>query len=338
MNHTHKTFWYSFAFILSTAFGTALPLIPAYASTPMACPSFSTNLHQGLSGDDVTALQSFLATKGYFTLTPTGYFGPITYGAVQRYQRESGISATGYVGVLTRGAISSECYTPPANTISLRALSPSAAPVGATVSITGFGFTSNNTILLDGSLVARNVPITSSIAVTCTTDPSCVPGIRQTLTFVVPSAVGPNCAPGMMCAMYMRLITPGVYTVSVQNSNGTSNTLPFTVTGSNTEPLSITGLDAPATLALGVPGTWNVHVSAPGTSGQLHYSVIWGDETYANGNTAIMAPSSTEPAQTSSSFTHAYHRSGTYTLIFTVADDNGNSVSTSNTLTVTPLY
>ena len=137
--------------------------------------------------------------------------------------------------------------------------------------------------------------------------------------------------------MYVRLVTPGTYSVSVQNSTGTSNSLLLTVTGTSSQPLSITGLDAPATLALGTPGTWNVHVSTSNSGSQLHYSVIWGDEASTAGNSSIMAPA-TQPAQNSATFTHAYSHSGTYTLIFTVADDNGNSVSTSNTLTVTPLY
>ncbi len=189
MNRIHKTYWYSLALIITAAFGSVLPLVPVYAADATTCASFPTNLHQGLSGTDVTALQNFLATKGYFTVTPTGYFGPITFRAVQRYQNAQGIISTGYVGTLTRGAIDRECGTPTVSTVSLRTLTPSAAPVGATVTITGFGFTSSNTILLDGSLVARNVPITSSVAVTCTTDPSCVAGIRQTPTLVVPHSV-----------------------------------------------------------------------------------------------------------------------------------------------------
>lgn len=330
-------YWFGAVLFLASSLGSAIPLVPAYAAP--ACITFSNNLHRGMSGSEVTVLQTFLATQGYFAMTPTGYFGPITFSAVQKFQSAKDISATGYVGVLTRTAIGNNCGTPPpANTFIIRTLTPSSGPVGTSVSITGFGFNSDNTILLDGSLVARGVPISSSIAVACTTDPSCVGGIRQTITFVVPTSVGPNCPSGLMiaCPMYQRLITPGTYLISVQNSAGTSNTLPFTVTGAtSTQTLSITGLDAPATLSLGTPGTWTVHVSANNSASQLHYSVIWGDEV--NANASIMAPT-IQPAQTSATFTHAYQRSGTYTLIFTVADDNGNSVSTSNTLTVTPLY
>ena len=333
MNLALHRYFYGLAFLLAALFGSVVPLVPAYAAP--VCITFSSNLYRGLSGSNVTNLQTYLSGQGYFTQTPTGYFGPITFSAVQKFQRAGGISATGYVGVLTRASIQKNCGNPPPSSITVRTLSPNAGHVGSTVSVTGFGFTNDNTILLDGMLVARNVPITSSIAVACTTDPSCVGGIRQTLTFVVPSSVGPNCPPGSMCPMYLRLITPGTYNISVQNSTGTSNSLPFTVTSASAQPLSITGLDAPATLALGTSGTWTVHVQTSNSGSQLHYSVLWGDEV-ANGTASIMSPGP-QSVQTSATFTHAYQHSGTYTPVFTVSDDTGASVSTSNTITVTPL-
>lgn len=318
--------------------GGTLSLVPVYASAPLPCISISTNLYRGLSGNSVTTLQNFLSANGYFTVAPTGYFGPITFAAVQRYQASQGITTTGYVGVLTRAAIESACKVVPPTASTIRTLTPSAAPVGATVSITGFGFTNDNTILLDGNLVARNIPISSSIAVACTTDPTCVGGIRQTIMFTVPGSVGPNCPIGSMCPLYMRLITPGSYTISVQNSEGTSNSLPFTVVDSTgSQPLAITGLDAPTTLPMGTTGTWNIHVTTSNASSQLHYSVVWGDEVSTMGNTSIVAPG-TQSVQNSATFTHAYQRTGTYTPVFRVTDDNGNSVSTSNTLSITPLY
>ena len=129
-----------------------------------------------------------------------------------------------------------------------------------------------------------------------------------------------------------------MYHISVQNSNGTSNALPFTVTDSiHSQTLSITGLDAPSTLSMGTTGTWTVHVSTNNTSGQLHYSVIWGDEANMVVDSSIMAPAP-QPAQNSATFIHAYKNTATYTPVFTVTDDKGNSVSISNTITITPLY
>ncbi len=208
--------------------------------------------------------------------------------------------------------------------------------VGNTVSITGFGFTSDNTILMDGNVAVRGVPISGSIAIACTTNPTCHGGINQTIQFTIPQYISPNCPIGSMCPMYMRQVTPGQYKVTVQNANGTSNEVVLTVSGSSTnQPLSLNGLDAPTTLALGQQGTWTVHVLAGSGTGNLHYSVVWGDEAYTS--PMIMAPQPTS-TQTSATFTHAYSHSGTFTPIFMVSDDSGHAVSASNTIIVTPLY
>jgi hypothetical protein len=66
---------------------------------------FDTDLSIGMRNDDVLALQQRLSEEGYFTVTPTGYFGPITASAVMRYQAAHGIATTGYVGPLTRAML-----------------------------------------------------------------------------------------------------------------------------------------------------------------------------------------------------------------------------------------
>jgi hypothetical protein len=80
-----------------------------------------------------------------------------------------------------------------------------------------------------------------------------------------------------------------------------------------------------------------VHVSVPSNStSNLHYSVVWGDEQQGI-NASIAAPAQTS-IQTSATFTHTYHVSGTYTPVFTVMNDAGQSAQSSATVTVTPLY
>ena len=83
--------------------------------------------------------------------------------------------------------------------------------------------------------------LASSIAIACPmilgTDyaHTCHGGINQTITFTVPTSLAPNCPANSACPMYMRLVTPGEYDITVQNANGTSNAIPFTVTsGSGT--------------------------------------------------------------------------------------------------------
>jgi hypothetical protein len=133
--------------------------------------------------------------------------------------------------------------------------------------------------------------------------------------------------------MYLRLITPGDYTVAVQNSNGTSNSMTFTVTSATPQgqALSISGIDAPAQLSVGQTGTWSVHVSNTGNSTNLHYGVVWGDETPLP---YMMGAVSSQSLQSSATVTHTYTRSGTFTPVFTVTNDAGQSATISSTVTV----
>ena len=218
-------------------------------------------------------------------------------------------------------------------------ISPAAGGVGTTISVTGFGFTNDNTVLMDGLVAAKHVAVSHQIAVSCTTDPSCHGGINQTIEFTIPDSLSPDCPPGSMCPMFLRQVTLGNYPIVVKNENGESAPVQFTVTGNSsgggTAP-TISGLDAPLSLPIGTPGTWIVHVTAMSNStGSLHYSVVWGDETAAG--SAIMAPKPTE-IQTSATFTHSYSHSGSYNPTFTVTNDSGQSATASATITITPLF
>lgn len=338
------------ALVLTAGAGIASAQVIAPAPMqPSSCIIFYNNFGYGAydysSSGSVSSLQTFLNNQGYFNSIyfGTGRYGAITLRSVAQFQAAHGVPATGFVGPLTRALIQQiTCGNPaptpiPAQGVSLYNESPTAGVVGTTVTLTGFGFTNSNTVLMDGSVAASNVPISSSIAIACTTNPTCHGGINQSIVFTIPSSLSPNCPVGSMCPMYMRLVTPASYQITVLNSNGTSNAITFTVTsgGTNNQQLSISGLDAPASLALGTQGTWTVHVLSNG-QGNLHYSVVWGDENIYT-NSGIMAPQNTT-AQSSATFTHAYQRSGNYTPVFTVSDDFGHSVSASNTVVVTPLY
>ncbi|MEK7509777.1 MAG: peptidoglycan-binding protein, partial [Patescibacteria group bacterium] len=78
------------------------------------CPIIKRLLTLGAKGEDVSALQRYLTETGDYTYgQTTGYFGPVTQAAVQRYQARNGIvssgtpDSTGYgaVGPRTRAAI-----------------------------------------------------------------------------------------------------------------------------------------------------------------------------------------------------------------------------------------
>ena len=326
-----------------------IPFSVAKAETiaaPTTCYSFDKSFGRGASdarySNAVTQLQRFLAKEGHFdqSLIGTGVFGNKTREAVVRFQKAEGISPTGYVGPLTRSALLKRCQTPITSSVTLWNMTPAQGPTGTTVTITGFGFSNSNTIYMDGSVAAKNLPITSSIAVTCTTAPNCKSGIRQTLTFTVPDSLSPNCPMGMACAQYMRLVTPGNYGITVSNGSGISEGLTFTVTGGATtfNTLSISSLDAPTSQPMGVSGTWTVHALTNTSVPNLHYSVIWGDEPVTQSATAKFRVPDTTPLPTTATFSHAYQSPGTYTPQFTVTDDNGHSVTASASVVITPIY
>jgi peptidoglycan hydrolase-like protein with peptidoglycan-binding domain len=74
-----------------------LLLFPAFAFAA----SFSRYLSEGSSGADVLQLQEFLHSEGYLSVSPTGYFGSLTAGAVAQFQNANGISPLGKVGPVT---------------------------------------------------------------------------------------------------------------------------------------------------------------------------------------------------------------------------------------------
>jgi peptidoglycan hydrolase-like protein with peptidoglycan-binding domain len=86
-----------------------------------SCSLFNTDMTTGRSGNDVTALQRFLISRGHaIPAGATGYFGEQTRSALAQFQSQNGISpAIGYFGPVTRGRINALCatqQTPPTNT------------------------------------------------------------------------------------------------------------------------------------------------------------------------------------------------------------------------------
>src|SRR3989338_4799121 len=77
--------------------------VPFFASAD----TLTRQLEFGMSGSDVTALQTFLAQDN--TIYPqglvTGYFGPLTQSAVSNFQSRNGIDTVGRVGPITLAAL-----------------------------------------------------------------------------------------------------------------------------------------------------------------------------------------------------------------------------------------
>src|SRR5579863_890765 len=72
-------------------------LAPALIFFALAAPASAVarTMTYGDSGSDVLTMQQTLATAGYLTATPTGYFGAATLAAVEKFQCDKKIVCTG---------------------------------------------------------------------------------------------------------------------------------------------------------------------------------------------------------------------------------------------------
>jgi len=76
--------------------------------TSAGITALSGDLSVGLMDNgDVKKLQAYLKQKGFFpeTVTPNGWFGPVTLAAVRAFQKANNISENGIVGAKTRAII-----------------------------------------------------------------------------------------------------------------------------------------------------------------------------------------------------------------------------------------
>lgn len=83
--------------VLSLVLYIALPIKISMAA--------DTNLYRGSTGTEVTKVQNALSSRGYLEASPNGVFGPKTYDAVVRFQKDNGLPTTGIVGMATRKAL-----------------------------------------------------------------------------------------------------------------------------------------------------------------------------------------------------------------------------------------
>jgi len=66
---------------------------------------FKSNLEEGMRSEEVRELQLTLTRKGHYANEATGYFGPLTRGAVIEFQKAKGVDPVGVVGPKTRAAL-----------------------------------------------------------------------------------------------------------------------------------------------------------------------------------------------------------------------------------------
>ena len=91
--------------------GAGLALVSMVAMPLIAsAESLTRQLEYGMSGADVSVLQTFLArdTSIYPEGLVTGYFGSLTKAAVSNFQARNGIAVVGRVGPVTMAAINAQ--------------------------------------------------------------------------------------------------------------------------------------------------------------------------------------------------------------------------------------
>jgi hypothetical protein len=86
---------------------TAAPVAPTQSTMPVSasCLNTETTLTQGMTGALVTTAQTLLQKLNYFTVTPTGFYGPVTTASVRAFQAANGIDSVGYIGPQTRSKL-----------------------------------------------------------------------------------------------------------------------------------------------------------------------------------------------------------------------------------------
>jgi peptidoglycan hydrolase-like protein with peptidoglycan-binding domain len=106
-------------------------------------------------------LQKMLASLGYLTAAPTGYFGPLTKAAVMKYQGDHGLQGVGLVGPLTRALLNGSGGASMFATSS-PAVSPSNAPSVTFSSTLTLGSTGSDVKALQVFLNAQGFKVASS--------------------------------------------------------------------------------------------------------------------------------------------------------------------------------
>ncbi|MEK7855403.1 MAG: peptidoglycan-binding protein, partial [Acidobacteriota bacterium] len=96
-----KKYLVTLALVAAIAFPGAAPAA--------SCPTITGELKFGSKGSQVTALQVFLKSQGYFKATSVPNFGNATLASVRAFQKAHKISQTGTVGPLTRAKIKTLC-------------------------------------------------------------------------------------------------------------------------------------------------------------------------------------------------------------------------------------
>ncbi|HWO07621.1 MAG TPA: peptidoglycan-binding protein [Candidatus Paceibacterota bacterium] len=305
----------------------------ASATSGGQCPHISRTLKQGMSGDDVTRLQQFLARDPsiYPEQLVTGYYGALTTAAVRRFQCRHQIvcdgtaESTGYgvVGPRTAAILAIQCP------------SGSASSTGGSANVGGY---------IRVTPTQGPAPLTVSVEATLNTTRSCVSAPYQ-LFFGDASPVITISAPVQGCNELRQTYThtytgPGTYTLTLR-AGGHQTNATVTVTGSASNSSEDTFVVSPTTGNAPLNVSFTGKANASGSCSPSSYSIQFGDGTSSN------IPVSNCSISTYA-VTHGYTQSGTYVARFmrgssqvtstTIKVEGGPSTQGGGTFTVSPGY
>ena len=264
----------------------------AGAATAGACPNLTRSLSRGISGNDVLRLQTFLARDPsiYPEAVLSGYFGPLTERAVQRWQVKFGVisSGPGYgiAGPRTAAAIALQCAggygaaLPQATVGGFISVSPIQGAAPLTVNVTATVNTPNScsaavyTLDFGDGTAPQQIPIAAGM---CATYNQVYPHVyRYGGTYKVTLSAGGH---SESATVVVTGAPPPVFTSNIPtesfNASPTSGTVPLTVTfsgvvNSNDAGFCIGG--CASTLDFGDGTGSNVNLPAT-VGGWLNYSV-----------------------------------------------------------------
>ncbi len=317
--------------------------------------TFNADLSIGASGQDVVNLQSWLIASGFDIpavsagVTSKGYFGMQTKNAVAAYQRSVGLPAYGYFGPMTRARLGGGGY----GGNSFMVTSPNGGEVWQRGTV--------HTITWSGAsgLLGQKADIRLEFPTPACAQPGqpirCMILVRApylimqnvdlgtgSYQWIVGNVLGASvggAGSSVFSSDLNNVVADGQYKVQICPVGGSScdeSDANLTITSS---PVStgnapvINGIDAPTSLTVNQIGVWSIHATDPRNS-TLSYTVDWGDAS-SNIPPGYVASQSAPQYTQSTTFSHAYATSGTYTVRVTVKNSSGLSAQTSATVTVT---
>ena len=269
-----------------------------------ACPTPGRVLRLGMSGQDVSLLQGFLARDPsiYPEAQVTGYFGSLTQAAVQRWQARKGIVSSGspettgfgLVGPRTAAAIALECRG-----------GGGGAPVGGFIEVTP---------------TSGNAPLSVAVKATVNTVRSCS-AAEYTLDWGDASAPHKLVVPAGACAQMVqqfvhKYIYGGQYLIKL--SSGQHETRAFVTVSGPSAPKpgavpeqKISAAPREGTAPLEVIFTGVVNGASKGWCEAGCSSTL----EFGDGKTAQIPLPKSQTGANSFKVTHTYEKGGTFTAV-----------------------